>query len=227
MRIPKDIVDQRMARAPANIRNAATSESLVHALSGIAAANELNSEQVAALEEETLYFLLEIENPGSFSGNIHRYLGVPEETANGIAQSVSKVIASITSSSASSALLPFMHSHPDIEVTHKVFKYGPSAYPIHSISEVSLIKMPFEFGTLVINGMVILFLGIPLLLSFSGWSILGILALGICGFNVRDIFKKHYVVTIAFQSTEEITVNTTSSELAIGLRDALQEAMHS
>lgn len=225
MRIPQEIVEQKLGSAPDNIRAAATSDSFAEALAALAKENRLSSEQSAALEEESLYVLLGIEKAEAFQSNIQNRTEVSGEVASKMVTGITNLIRGFIAQKANGTKLPFVYEPLQIEVTPGLFKYRAQSFPIRTISEVSLIKMRLEFGTLVINGLVIIGAGIPLLLTFSTWSILGIVALGICGFNVWHIFQKHYVVSIAFQSAEEITIQTTNMDFAVGLRDALQEAI--
>lgn len=111
-----------------------------------------------------------------------------------------------------------------ITVTSKLFKYGAQTFPINSISKVSAFDMPFEFGGMFINGIGCL-IGLWLIFMFNGWSILGLIAVGICGFNIKNMSKKDYIVKIEFHSSEDITISSKDKMFAISLRDALQEAI--
>ncbi len=112
-----------------------------------------------------------------------------------------------------------------VEVTPKLFKYNAQVIPIKNIAKVTDFEMPFEFKNMLWNGLFFIG-GIWLIFKFDALlSLLGLGACAISGWNLKDIFKKHYVVDIDFLDGQEISVHTTDLDYAVELRDALRKAM--
>lgn len=111
-----------------------------------------------------------------------------------------------------------------ITVTTRLLRYRAQTFPIKSISKVSDFKMPFEFGGMLVNGFFFL-VGLGMIFTFSFWSLLGLGVGALCGWNLKNIFQKHYVVRIEFHSADDLTIHSNDLDFATGLRDALHEAI--
>lgn len=120
----------------------------------------------------------------------------------------------------------FQNEALGITLTPKLFKYRARAFQTRSITKVSAFEDSFEFKGLVINGIVAL-VGIPIVLSFSWWSLLGLGMVAIGVFNVKDILTKKYIVLVEIQGADDLRFEFKDKDSAIVLRDALHEAMAS
>lgn len=120
----------------------------------------------------------------------------------------------------------FQDNDRDITVMPKLLKYRAQTFPTRNITNVAAIEKPFEFQNMLINSVVAL-IGIPIIFSFSWWSILGLAMVGLGVFNVKDIFTKKYIVLIDIQSEDGLRFVLDSKDTAITLRDALHQAMAS
>ena len=113
-------------------------------------------------------------------------------------------------------------------VTMATLKYRAQSYPISTIVKVSDFKMPPEIKGFIING-IIGFLGLVGIFSFKTiWVIVGLIAVGIGGWNCYDIIKRaHYMVIVEFSNGEKINFDFPTRETAIELRDAINHAISS
>jgi hypothetical protein len=111
-------------------------------------------------------------------------------------------------------------------VTASTLKHRAQSYPIRTISKVSDFKMPPEIQTFIINAIFVI-LGLVGLFSFKAvWAVLGLVALGIGGYNCYDIITRpHYMVIVEFSNGEKIDFDFPKVEIAINLRDAINEAL--
>jgi len=118
----------------------------------------------------------------------------------------------------------FQDNHYDLSITPKLLSYRARTFPIHSIAKVAAIEYPFEFISMLVNA-TIFFIGLLIIFTFSWWSILGLIMVGIGGFNVKDIFTKKYIVMVEFASGEDLSLTMKSKDIAITCRDALHQAL--
>ena len=77
---------------------------------------------------------------------------------------------------------------------------------------------------MLVNGFFFL-VGLGLILTFSFWSLIGLGVGALCGWNLKNIFKKHCVVRIEFHSADDLIIHANDLDFAIGLRDALRDAI--
>lgn len=111
-------------------------------------------------------------------------------------------------------------------VTPSTLKHRAQSYPIRTITKVSDFKMPLEMKNFAINaGLGVL--GLVGIFTFKTiWVVLGLIALGIGGWNVYDIStRSHYMVIVEFSNNEQLEFDFRKVETAIQLRDAINKAI--
>ena len=111
-------------------------------------------------------------------------------------------------------------------VTTSTLKHRAQSYTIRTITKVSDFKMPLEMKNFAINaGLGVL--GLVGLFTFKTiWVVLGLIALGIGGWNVYDIStRSHYMVIVEFSNNEQLEFDFRKVETAIQLRDAINKAI--
>lgn len=112
-------------------------------------------------------------------------------------------------------------------VTASILKHRAQSIPIRTIIKVSDFKMPLEIKTFIINvGFGVL--GLVGIFTFKTiWVIIGLIALGIGGYNVYDIStRSHYMVIVEFSNGEKLNFDFPKAETAIALRDAINKAIN-
>ena len=111
-------------------------------------------------------------------------------------------------------------------VTTSTLKHRVQSIPIRTITKVSDFKMPLEVKNFLINAAFAV-LGLVGIFTFKTiWVIIGLIALGIGGFNVYDIStRSHYMVVVEFASGERLKFDFPKIEKAIELRDAINKAI--
>lgn len=119
----------------------------------------------------------------------------------------------------------------DVVVTSSTLVYRNNNYPLASIKSVVFFKEPLDVKGLVIN-VVIALVGLGGILTFqSVCAIIGLIALGICGFNLYnayiDITNPDYVVAVEFHTGESIYIKRRDMEWARKLHDTLLAAIRS
>jgi hypothetical protein len=117
----------------------------------------------------------------------------------------------------------------DVIVTSSVLVHRNQHYPLTSIKSVVFFKDPLDVKGLVINAVIAL-VGLGGILTFrSVCAIIGLIALGICGFNLYnfyiDITNPEYVVAITFHAGESIYIKKRDVVWARELHDTLQTAL--
>jgi hypothetical protein len=111
-------------------------------------------------------------------------------------------------------------------VTTSTLKHRAQSYPIRTITKVSDFKMPLEIKNFAINaGLGVL--GLVGIFTFKTiWVVLGLIALGVGGWNVYDIStRSHYMVIVEFSNSEQLEFDFRKVETAIQLRDAINKAI--
>ena len=113
-----------------------------------------------------------------------------------------------------------------IIVTKVTIRYNAQVYPIRAVVKVSDFKMPMEVKNLIIN-IIVGLIGFAAIFSFSIIGvIIGLIILGICGWNTYDIITRpHYLVIVEFSNGERFDFDFPKIEAAIELRDAIHKAL--
>jgi len=111
--------------------------------------------------------------------------------------------------------VPTMNDQPlfqdsSVIVTSSMLVHGNQHYPLPSIKSVVFFKEPLDVKGLVINAVIAL-VGLGGILTFrSVCAIIGLIALGICGFNLYhayvDFTNPEYVVAVEFHTGESIYI---------------------
>jgi hypothetical protein len=119
----------------------------------------------------------------------------------------------------------------DVIVTSSLLVHGGNHYPLTSIKSVVFFKEPLDVKGLVINAAIAL-AGLYAISWFSSVCvIIGLIALGICGFNLYnfyvDITNPEYNVAVEFHTGESIYINRRDMAWARKLHDTLLAAMRS
>jgi len=86
------LIDEQFKTLPASLRQAINIVPWKAFVQEIGRANTLDTEQVAALEQETLFILYGFENPNDYIASISREMNLSEENALTIAESVADKI---------------------------------------------------------------------------------------------------------------------------------------
>jgi hypothetical protein len=94
MRIDKDIVDQQLAKAPVQVRNAIMSVEVAENLAEIAKQAGLHIDQAGILEEESLYVMLGLQSSQEFLGNLRARIGISQDAAMKLAQEINSKVSS-------------------------------------------------------------------------------------------------------------------------------------
>ncbi|MBX4209352.1 hypothetical protein KW799_01505 [Candidatus Parcubacteria bacterium] len=99
MRISQEILQNKLASIPEEIRQQAISDAVATTLSQIAKDHNLHIDQAGVLDEETLYVMLGLEKADGFTGKLRERLGISQEIAVEIVKDVNeKVFLSIRES---------------------------------------------------------------------------------------------------------------------------------
>jgi hypothetical protein len=119
----------------------------------------------------------------------------------------------------------------DVIVTSSKLVHGNNDYPLPSIKSVVFFKEPLDVKGLVINAVIAL-AGLYAISWFSSVCvIIGLIAVGVCGFNLyngyKDITNPTYVVAVTFHSGESIYIKKRNMALAQKLHDTLLDAIRS
>jgi hypothetical protein len=119
----------------------------------------------------------------------------------------------------------------DIIVTSSILVHGNQHYPLTSIKSVVFFKDPLDVKGLVINAVIAL-VGLGGILTFrSVCAIIGLIALGIGGFNLYnfyiDITNPEYIVAVTFHAGESIYIKRRDMAWARKLHDTLLAAIRS
>ncbi|MEI6143387.1 MAG: SHOCT domain-containing protein [Mariniphaga sp.] len=119
-----------------------------------------------------------------------------------------------------------LYNDGSIVVTMSTIKYRAQSYPIRTIDKISDFKMEPEIKNFIIN-LVVGIAGIYGIFTFKTvWVIIGLIALGIGGYNCYDIITRaHYMVIVEFSNGEKFEFDFPEEETAIILRDAINKAM--
>lgn len=105
-----------------------------------------------------------------------------------------------------------------------MLKLRAQSWPISNIKKVVDFKRSFELGAMFWNILIAL-IGLPIVLSFNKWSILGLKMVALGVFNVKDIFKPKYLVTVEFFGDEDQNFEWSNENHAIEFRDAIHRAV--
>jgi hypothetical protein len=119
----------------------------------------------------------------------------------------------------------------DVTVTSSILVHGNNHYPLSSIKSVVFFKEPLDVKGLLINAVIAL-AGLYGISTFSSVGvIIGLIAVGVCGFNLysfyNDITNPTYVVAVTFHSGESIYIKKRNLAWARKLHDTLLDAMKS
>ena len=119
----------------------------------------------------------------------------------------------------------------DVIVTSSMLVHGNNHYPLPSIKSVVFFKEPLDVKGLFINAAIAL-AGLYGISTFSTIGvILGLIAVGVCGFNLyngyNDITNPTYIVAVEFHTGESIYLKKRDMAWAQKLHDTLLAAMRS
>ena len=119
----------------------------------------------------------------------------------------------------------------DVIVTSSMLVHGNNHYPLSSIKSVVFFKEPLDIKGLFINAAIAL-AGLYGIFTFSSVCvILGLIAVGVCGFNLYhayiDITNPKYVVAVEFHTGESIYLKRRDMAWARRLHDTLLAALRS
>lgn len=118
-----------------------------------------------------------------------------------------------------------------VVVTSSQLVHGSNHYPLRSIKSVVFFKEPLDAKGLLINAAMAL-AGLYGISTFSSFGVIvGLIAVGVCGFNLyngyKDIKNPTYIVAVTFHSGESISIKRRDMAWAMKLHDALHAAMMS
>ena len=119
----------------------------------------------------------------------------------------------------------------NVIVTSSILVHGNNHYPLSSIKSVVFFKEPLDVKGLLINAAVAL-AGLYGISTFSSVGVIvGLIALGICGFNLyggyNDITNPTYIVAVDFHNGDSIYIKKRNLAWAQKLHDTLLTAMRS
>ena len=86
------LIAEQLKTLPPNLQQAINTVEWKMLVKEIAEANGLNAEQSASLEQETMFIIYAFESPEDYIQNIVREIGIPEDLADTIAESVAEKI---------------------------------------------------------------------------------------------------------------------------------------
>ena len=86
------LIEEQLKTLPQNLQQAISSVPWKSSLQEIGKQNNLNTEQIDALEKETMFVIYEFENPVDYPANIIRELNISEKIAYAIVESVANKI---------------------------------------------------------------------------------------------------------------------------------------
>ena len=86
------LVEEQFEKLPLNLQQAIKAVPWKSLVEEIGRANALNAEQIALLEQETMFIIYAFENPDDYVSNIARALNTSEEIAYNIAESIGNKI---------------------------------------------------------------------------------------------------------------------------------------
>ena len=116
----------------------------------------------------------------------------------------------------------------NILVTEKTFRQGGHSYPVRNVSKVVDFHIwNLDFGGTATNLGIFIAGIMGLAIDFIGCKIIGVIGIGVGGFNLYNMFKtpKTYYVKVDFISGEEVEVKYDEEETAKKLRRAIDNAM--
>lgn len=117
----------------------------------------------------------------------------------------------------------------DVIVTSSQLVHGGNYYQLHSIKSVVFFKEPFDTKSFAINVICVLAALYGMSTFKSVCLIVGLIAVGICGFNLyndyNDLKNPNYIVAVSFHSGESIYIRRRDLDWAQRLHDALHAAM--
>src|SRR5260370_37864172 len=124
-----------------------------------------------------------------------------------------------------------MFQDSDVTVTSSILVHGNNHYPLSSIKSVVFFKEPLDVKGLLINAVIAL-LGLSGILTLRAFcAIIGLIAVGICAFNLYhayvDITNPTYIVAVTFHSGESIYIKRRDMAWAKKLHDTLLDAIGS
>ena len=86
------LMEEQLKTLPLNLQQAINATPWKALIQEIGKTNTLDTEQIISLEQETMFVLYAFENPNDYASNIAREVGVSEEVAYTIAESVADKI---------------------------------------------------------------------------------------------------------------------------------------
>lgn len=124
-----------------------------------------------------------------------------------------------------------LYQDSDVIVTSSILVHRNNHYPLSSIKSVVFFKEPLDVKSLLINAAIVL-VSLYGIFAFSTICvIIGLLAIGLCGFNLyndyKDITDPNYIVAVEFHSGESISIKRRDIEWARRVHDTLLAAMRS
>jgi hypothetical protein len=122
-----------------------------------------------------------------------------------------------------------IYQDSDVTITSSQLVYQNDYYPLHSIKSVVSFKEPLDVKGLAINAVLAVGALIAIFSFKAICAIVGLLALGVCGFNLytlyQDMTNPTFVVAVTFHSNKSIYMKRRSAEWARRVHDALHDAM--
>lgn len=86
------LIEEQFKRLPSNLQQAVNTVPWKALVQEIGKANVLDAEQIASLEQETMFIIYGFENPKDYISNITKNIGISEDAAYTIAESVADKI---------------------------------------------------------------------------------------------------------------------------------------
>lgn len=86
------LIEEQFKKLPLNLQRAINAVPWKSLVEEVGRANALNAEQIALLEQETMFIIYAFENPDDYVSNIARELNMSEEIAYTIAESIGNKI---------------------------------------------------------------------------------------------------------------------------------------
>lgn len=119
----------------------------------------------------------------------------------------------------------------DVTVTSSILVYRNDHYQLPSIKSVVFFKEPLDVKGLLINAAIVLVGLFGIFTFYSACAILGLIAIGICGFNLysfyTDITNPTYIVAVSFHTGESLYIRKRDMEGSQKLHDTLLDAIRS
>lgn len=131
------LIAEQLKTLPPNLRQAIDAVPWKALVQEIGKTNSFNAEQIASLEQETMFVTYGFENPNDYPSNMVREVGISEDIAYTIAESVTnKIFEPILKKSEELEKASMPKATPDI---HPMVEPGET---VHSVPHVEPPKAP-------------------------------------------------------------------------------------